>query len=223
MPSEISSDTKSMIIALRPEGYSMPKIVEKLKQLGKSASLMTVRRVLQRQKLEQQGVIRKKKKLPPHQLPVACCKRNVSKVKKWISIPNPSTQKEIASRLKVCLESVKRIFKKLGGVKRLKKRTTHYLTAKMAAQRLERGEKFLKKLSRRKLKLIFTMDEMLISTDDINSQTDFYYKQQGVVVPESWRKLPKKNWPKPIMSGYGYLRAWKVADIYRPIRRESEC
>ena len=64
MPSEISSDTKSMIIALRPEGYSMPKIVEKLKQLGKSASLMTVRRVLQRQKLEQQGVIRKKKKLP---------------------------------------------------------------------------------------------------------------------------------------------------------------
>ena len=80
MPSEISSDTKSMIIALRPERYSMPKIVEKLKQLGKSVSLMTVSRVLQRQKLEQQKVIRKKKKLPPHQLPVPCCKRNVSKV-----------------------------------------------------------------------------------------------------------------------------------------------
>ena len=73
----------------------------------------------------------------------------------------------------------------------------------MAAQRLERGEKFLKKLSRRKLKFIFTMDEMLISTDDINGQTDFYYKQQGVVVPESWRKLPKKNWPKQIMVPMG--------------------
>ena len=68
---------------------------------------------------------------------------------------------------------MKRIFKKLGGVKRLKKRTKHYLTAKMAAQRLERGKKFLKTLSRRKLKLIFTVDEMLISTDDIEGQTDF--------------------------------------------------
>ena len=152
MPSEISSDTKSMITALRQEGYSMPKIVEKLKQLGKSVSLMTVRRVLQRQKLEQQGVIRKKKKLPLHQLPVACCKRIVNKVKKWISNQNPPTQKEIARRLKVCLQSVKRIFKKLGGVKRLKKKTTHYLAAKMAVQQLERGKKFLKKLSRRKLK-----------------------------------------------------------------------
>ena len=55
MPCGISSDTKSMIIALRPEDYSIPKIVEKLKQLGKSVSLMTVRRVLQRQQLEQQG------------------------------------------------------------------------------------------------------------------------------------------------------------------------
>ena len=72
--------------------------MEKLKQLGKTVSLMTVRRVL-----EQQGVIRKKKKLPPHQLPVACCKRNVNKVKKWISNRNPPTQKEIARRLKVAI------------------------------------------------------------------------------------------------------------------------
>ena len=47
------------------------------------------------------------------------------------------------------------------------------------------------------------MDEMLISTDDVNDQTDFYYNQQGVVVPESWRKLPKKNWPKQIMVAMG--------------------
>ena len=47
------------------------------------------------------------------------------------------------------------------------------------------------------------MDKTLISTDDINGQTDFCYKQQGVVVPESSRKLPKKNWPKQIMVAMG--------------------
>ena len=96
MPSEISSDTKSMIIALRPEGYSMPKIETTRKKrivddCSSSIAAPTVRAA---------GVIRKKRKLPPHQLPDARCKRNVSKIKKWISNPNPPTQKEISTRLK---------------------------------------------------------------------------------------------------------------------------
>ena len=56
---------------------------------------------------------------------------------------------------------------------------------------------------------------MLISTDHIHGQTDFYCKQQGVVVPESWRKLSKK-----IMVAMGIC--WH-GNIYRPIRSESEC
>ena len=44
---------------------------------------------------------------------------------------------------------------------------------------------------------------MQISTDDINGQTNFYYKKKGVVVPESWRKMPRKNWPKKVMVAMG--------------------
>ena len=193
MPAPVTDKAKSMIIALRPEGNSFSEIVKKLEALGETVCRRTVIRVLQRHKLEQQGITPAKKKLPAHQLPVATKESNVKKVDKWIKDPNPPTQRKMAARLKVSVDSVRRIFKKLGGVTKLKKRTTHYLTAKMAAQRLERGKDFLKHLSRRKLRFIFTMDEMQISTDDINGQTDFYYKKQGVVVPESWRKLPRKN------------------------------
>ncbi|XP_055357431.1 uncharacterized protein LOC129602440 [Paramacrobiotus metropolitanus] len=34
-------------------------------------------------------------------------------------------------------------------------------------------------------------------------ETDFYYKRKNVVVPESWQKLPRKNWPKKVMLAMG--------------------
>ena len=120
MPAEIYSDTKSVIIALLPEGHSMPEIQKKLKLLGKPASLRTIERVAQRNRLQQQGITPAKKKLPAHQLPVACCKSNIKIVDDWIKDPNPPTQREIARRLGISVSSVWRIFKKLGGVKKLK-------------------------------------------------------------------------------------------------------
>ena len=55
----------------------------------------------------------------------------------------------------------------------------------------DRGKKFLKKyLSRRNLKLLFTMDETMIRTSDLQGQSNFYYKGRRVVVPEIMRKLP---------------------------------
>ena len=171
----------------------MPEIQKKLKLLGKPASLRTIERVAQRNRLQQQGITPAKKTLPAHQLSVACCESNIKIVDDWIKDPNPPTQREIARRLGVSVSSVRRIFKKLGGVKRLKKRTTHFLTAKMAAQRLERGKLFLKKLSRYKLKFIFTMDEMQISTDDINGQTNFYYKRKEWWCLKIGEKCPAKT------------------------------
>ena len=76
----------------------------------------------------------------------------------------------------------------------MKKRKVHDLTEKQKAVRYERGKKFMKKyLTRRKLKLLFTMDEMMIRTSDLHGQSDFYYKGNRVVVPEGMREIPRKN------------------------------
>ena len=53
-----------------------------------------------------------------------------------------------------------------------------------------------KYLTRRKLKFLFMMDEMMILTSDLQGQTNFYYKGRRVIVPESMRKMPRKNWPE---------------------------
>ena len=47
------------------------------------------------------------------------------------------------------------------------------------------------------------MDEMMISTNEITGETNFYYKRHGVVVPESWKKLARQNWPKQVMVAMG--------------------
>ena len=50
-----------------------------------------------------------------------------------------------------------------------------------------------KYLTRRKLKLLFIMDEMMIRTSDLREQSNFYYKGNRVVVPEIMQKIPRKN------------------------------
>ena len=58
-------------------------------------------------------------------------------------------------------------------------------------------------LSRRKLPFFFTMDEVMIQSKETTSQTNSYYKRQHVVVPDSWKKLPRTNWPKNVMVAMG--------------------
>ena len=100
----------------------------------------------------------------------------------------------------------------------MKKRKVHDLTEKQKAQRYERGKKFMKKyLTRRKLKLLFTVDEMMIRTSDLCGQSNFYYKGNRVVVPESMRKITRKNWPQQVMVAmricwYGKSRLYVVPE-----------
>ena len=85
------------------------------------------------------------------------------------------------------------------GVHQVKKRKVQELTEKQKAVRYDRGKKFLKKyLTRRKLKLLFTMDETMIRTSDLQGQSTFYYKGSRVVVPEDLQ-----NWPKQILVAMG--------------------
>ena len=43
----------------------------------------------------------------------------------------------------------------------------------------------------------------MIRTSDLRGTSDFYYKHQNAVVPESWRKMPRQSWPKQVMVAMG--------------------
>ena len=122
----------------------------------------------------------------------------------WIDPSNPLTVSEMAFRLGMSRGYVRKILTKILGVYQVKKRKVHDLSEKQKAVRYERGKKFMKKyLTRRKLKLLFTVDEMMIRTSDLCGQSNFYYKGNRVVVPERMRKIPRKNWPQQVMVAMG--------------------
>ena len=98
----------------------------------------------------------------------------------------------MALRLRMSRGYVRKILTKILGVYQVKKRKVHNFTEKQKAVRYERGKKFMKKyLTRRKLKLLFTMDEMMTRTSDLRGQSNFYYNGNRVVVPENMRKSRK--------------------------------
>ena len=61
-----------------------------------------------------------------------------------------------------------------------------------------------KYLTLRKLKLLFTLDEIMIRTSDLRGQLDFNCEGNRVVVPESMRKIRCKNWPQQVMVAMGF-------------------
>ena len=110
----------------------------------------------------------------------------------------------MARRLGMSRWYVRNILRNILDIYQVKKRKVQELTDQQKAQRYEHGEKFLKKyLTRRKLKFLFTMDEMMIRTSDLQGQMNFYYKGRRVIVPESMRQLPRKNWPEQVLMAMG--------------------
>lgn len=203
MPPRIHSETRSMVLALRPEGLSHQKISDRLKALGVGVSAKSVGRILERDAKKKSGNPSPRKRLPKHQVPSVRTKRIIKKVDKLISSPNPPTQREIGRRLGISEGSVRNILKKDLEADQMKKTKVHQLTDKMGEQRLLRGELFLKYLSRRKLRYLFTMDEMMINTSDVSGKTSFYYRKNRVKVPDDWKILPRQSWPKQIMVAMG--------------------
>ena len=70
---------------------------------------------------------------------------------------------------------------------RIKKQKHHSLTEKQKEQLVHQGKSFIMYetyLSRRKFQLVISMDEMNISTYDIDGLTNFCYKEKDVVVPD---------------------------------------
>ena len=67
----------------------------------------------------------------------------------------------------------------------MKKRRVQQLSEKQAKQRLVGAKVFKKYISRRKLKFLYTMDEMMVSTTDLDGKTFHYYRREGVVVSDA--------------------------------------
>ena len=43
----------------------------------------------------------------------------------------------------------------------------------------------------------------MVSTKDLDGKTSHYYRREGVVIPDTWKKLPVKSWPKRVMLAMG--------------------
>ena len=70
-------------------------------------------------------------------------------------------------------------------------------------------------MTRRKLKLLFTMDEMMIRTSDLCGHSNFYYKGNRVVVPENMRKIPRQKLVSTGDGRYGDLLVWEISLVRR--------
>ena len=177
MPAEMSSETKAAILTARPLFNSPGKISGYLKSIGRSVSSSSIRRVLKKHDEEKSGVHPQVKRLPAHQRPYKCTKSLLRKVAKAAFVKNPATQVALARTFKVSRATIQKVMKQLQA-QRMKKRKHHSLTEKQKEQRVHWGKSFIKYLSRRKLQLMAPMDEMHISTDEIEGLTNFYYKEK---------------------------------------------
>ena len=75
-------------------------------------------------------------------------------------------------------------------------------------------------MTRRKLKLLFTTDEMMTRTSDLCEQSNFYYEGNRVVVPESMRKIPCKNWPQQVMVAMRFC--WRGKPRLHVVREKTK-
>ena len=133
----------------------------------------------------------------------------------------PPTQSFLARKFDVCRKTIQNILQQLG-VKRLKKQKYLSLSEKQKTPRVDRGKLFLRYLSHRKLRLVVTVNEMRVSTEDIDGQKYFYFDGKKVVIPYAWRKLERQNWPKDVMTAMGISWGKYHAHLYRPKWSESE-
>ena len=204
MPFEVNNKTKSRVEALLPLFDSNSELLKKLSKSGPTVSLSYLKRLRRLKRLEAQGPKDSPKKRPVHGNANPDRKSHVKKIARRTGPKNPLTISEMARRLEMSRWYVRNILKNTFGVHQVKKRMVQELTDKQKATRYERGKKLVKKyLTRRRLKLLFTMDETMIRSSDLQGQSNFYYKGCRVVVPESLRKMPRKNWPEQILIAMG--------------------
>jgi hypothetical protein len=196
-------ETVARILTLRQLGLSYDLIVKKLSEVPIKISRNTVISVIKENENARNGVLKPPRKFGDQNRRSARSPLIIKKVANACSKPNPPTQAQLATRLEVSQRTIQRILAKDLELKVRKKRRTHDITPQQAAQRLERGRRFLGYLGKYKSRMIFTMDETFVTLNDFNVERDIYYQGKEVVVPASWKKKSKKSWPKKVMVAMG--------------------
>lgn len=195
--------TEGRVVQLFELHFSVRKIVAMLEnspnKLGKSA----VERIIREHKEKIAGRTPRERKLPEQNLPDVRTPEAIQKVAVFVYRKNPPTQMAMAANLGMSVSSVNRIIHVDLGLHTRKKTTTHHLTETQAAQRVIRGEIFLNYLGMYKTRLIFTMDETMITLNDFDKDNPIYYVGEDLEIPEEWRKKSVSSWPKQLMVAFG--------------------
>ena len=116
---------------------------------------------------------------------------------------NPPSQPALETKLGISHCMLSNIIHQDLQLETRKKTKTHHLTPQQMSQRVIRGEIFLSYLGMYKTRMIFTMDETLITLNDFNCERPFYYVGWPGGIPEDWTKISQKCHPKQIMVAFG--------------------
>jgi hypothetical protein len=178
IPAEISSEIKGAISALHGEGLSRRKIVEALFDQGRVVSLSTVNQLIIRRKKKDSGVQRLLRRLGTQCLSSKRTGDLIKEVDRATKTANPRTQYSLAHRYQVSQRTLQLILKDNLGVISRNKMKTRALSNKQAAQRLERGPRFLELINGNKWKYVSSIDEAWLSLNDVDSVRDVHYQKE---------------------------------------------
>jgi hypothetical protein len=190
---------------------SSRKIQDHLAKEGITVSYKTVLRVLAGKQKTVKGKAAKPKICKNPGTPVVRTLSLIRKMARAVNSLNPPTQRELSRKHGIGLGTVSKILKEDLGMNYKKKVKTHVLTAKQALQRLERGPRFKRCLSRRKLPYIISLDETYVTMNDMTGQRDGYYESKRNPAPESWKKKPRSGWPGKVMVAMGICMRGKTS------------
>ncbi len=211
MPRETDFEVKGRILELYQLLKSSRKVEKNLEQKGIIVSYRTVQRIVKKEfgvEKTKQGKAKKRKNPGSPLVRTPALIKNIARA---VNTPNPPSQNELSRKYGVSKGTIGRILKKDLGLNFKKKVRTHVLTPKMADQRLERGPRFRKWLSRRKLPYIITIDETYISMNDVSGQREGYYESAENPVPSSWKKNSRSGWPGKVMVTMGICMRGKTS------------
>ena len=136
----------------------------------------------------------------------------IRKVAAACSKRNTPEQRYLVSRHGVSVDTINRILAEDLAWNMRKKRKTHRLTDKQAAQRLEWGPGFLDYLGKYKSRMILAIDDTFVSLSDFIKERDIYCQGRELVVPPTWKKKSMKAWPRKIMVAMGIC--WEGFRLY---------
>lgn len=199
MGRKLDLGARESILTLHSLKYSSRKIVEALAARNVTVSQSTVSRLILEEEAKKSGPVHAPPTVKPRGSPRLRTPMLVAAIEKDLSGPNPLTRAAVSRKHNVSATTVARVVSQDLEGKVRKKFRVHALSHKQAKQRLDRGPRFLRYLSRGKWKNIVTIDEAWVYLTHANGVRKIYYEFRGERSDESWTKYWKESHPKGIM------------------------